>query len=73
MTEMQGRPDRICVSAHVLLWEATLKHCRAQVHSGSNRTIHWKEDKESSVIPSEDVQSQQFLMISNYQFPWKGI
>lgn len=42
---MQGRPDRNCVSAHVLLWEATLKHCRAQVHSGSNRTIQERRQR----------------------------
>lgn len=31
---MQGKTDGNYVSAHKLLWEAMLKHCRAQLHSG---------------------------------------
>lgn len=34
MIEMKVRTDENYVSAHMLLWEAMINHCRAKIHSG---------------------------------------
>lgn len=67
MIEILGRTDKLCI-------------CLCAVMGGSikglqrlERGKNWKENKKSSLTQLDHVKSQQFLMVSNYQFPWKGI